>query len=235
MEVQKPPLITLGQWAYQAIKDLVRNNQLIPGQEVSIIRLTEILNISQTPVREAVARLNAEGYIEQKAHKKLRISTITQDFVKQVYRARKLLEPYLAAKVAARADRHPQIMDAARDIQSQAHQVMESKPEEVDFSLYLELDNKISELLKEDVRDELLGELMETVTERSLRIRSYAELVIADHPGPDHLIHEVTKEHLQIVEAILNRNPEQAKAFVLAHLENGERRTLNAVKHTKPG
>lgn len=235
MEVQKPPQITLGQWAYQVIKDLVRSNQLFPGQEVSIIRLTKILNISQTPVREAVARLSAEGYIEQKAHKKLRISTITQDFVKQVYRARKLLEPFLAAKVAARVDCNPQLMDAARDIQSQARQVMETKPEEVDFSLYLKLDNKISELLREDVRDELLGELMETVTERSLRIRSYAELVIADHPGPNHLIHKVTKEHLQIVEAILNRNPEQAKASVMVHLENGERRTLNAVKHTKPG
>jgi DNA-binding FadR family transcriptional regulator len=92
---------------------------------------------------------------------------------------------------------------------------------------YLDIDYKLQEVFLTAV-DPFFCEVLEFVGVRSLRIRTFAEAT--SRSQANGLIVTVTKEHLQIIETILTGNAEKAKSAVHMHLENGEARTLHAVK-----
>ena len=52
----------------------------------------------------------------------------------------------------------------------------------------------------------------------------------ASKNNSSNMIHSITKEHLEIIDALLERDTAEAKAAVLNHLKNGEQRTLETIK-----
>jgi len=54
----------LSEDAYQQIKDALNNFLLIPGDRFTESQLSEQLNVSRTPIRQALFRLQQEGFVE---------------------------------------------------------------------------------------------------------------------------------------------------------------------------
>jgi len=52
-----------------AVKAMIQNGQLEPGAELRQRELAEMLGVSPTPVREALRRLEAEGYVAHEPHR----------------------------------------------------------------------------------------------------------------------------------------------------------------------
>jgi len=52
MKIQQLKTETLSSQAYEAIKDLIIKNELLPGQSIAINTIAKSLGISPTPVRE---------------------------------------------------------------------------------------------------------------------------------------------------------------------------------------
>jgi len=74
-----------------------------PGQSLNIGALTRDLNVSQTPLREALARLEHTGLVQREALRGYRVApAMTREEVEQLMEARLLLEPPLAEAAAAR-------------------------------------------------------------------------------------------------------------------------------------
>lgn len=74
-----------------------------PGQSLNIGALTRELNVSQTPLREALARLEHTGLVQREALRGYRVAPMmTRDEVEQLMEARLLLEPRLAQAAAGR-------------------------------------------------------------------------------------------------------------------------------------
>ena len=49
--------------AFEEIKELILNEEIEPGEIVSENQLAEYLNMSRTPIREAIRRLEADGIL----------------------------------------------------------------------------------------------------------------------------------------------------------------------------
>src|SRR5699024_4712131 len=74
------------------------NGERSPGQRLNIDALTRELNISQTPLREALARLEHTGFVERVRLKGYTVSALpTQTELMKLMDTRLLLEPALAA------------------------------------------------------------------------------------------------------------------------------------------
>lgn len=56
--------IKRSQYAYQEVKKLILSGKWQPGQYVSSYELSDMLNISRTPVTEALKRLESEGFVK---------------------------------------------------------------------------------------------------------------------------------------------------------------------------
>jgi len=220
---------TLREKAYKAIKDSILKNELLPDQVFSINSLARDLGISQTPVREAVSRLGADGVIDYEPHKRLRVAKITEEDVGQVYQVRRLLEPCAAGLAATSISQDSRLNGYLQAVKKKAEGVCRRTSDAIQHEEYLEIDLKLNEILMEAVGNTLLREVLLFVGDRSLRIRTFAEATMKALPS--RIIHLVTEEHLTIIQAILDGNPEEAREKVLQHLTNAEHRTVQAIRN----
>jgi len=130
----------------------------------------------------------------------------------------------LAAETVSN-DSHLKVL--LESIQKSAQKICAAASDRINKNDYLNIDAKLHETFLHAV-DPFYREVLEFVGVRSLRIRTFAEA--ASRLRSDGLMVTVTKEHLQIIQAILKENAEDAKSIVHRHLEKSEARTLQAVQ-----
>jgi DNA-binding GntR family transcriptional regulator len=220
---------TLSERAYWTIKDLILKNNLLPGKDLSISALAEALGISQTPVREALARLSADGLIDYEPHKKLRVATITEGDVLQVYEVRKLLEPYAARLVIKAISGKLSPKEKVLKVYEKAKEICRNTVDQIEYEDYLSIDLNLNDIFVEAAGKTLFREVLTLVEDRSLRIRTFVEAI--SKALPNKMIQTITKEHLQILEALLRQDSDEAQQRVYQHLQNGEARTIKAIRN----
>jgi len=92
---------------YDVLKGMIFDQVLPPDSRVSIDVLALELDVSQTPVREALARLEGDGLVTKKAHGRYWTTpTLTADAFEQLYNLRLVLEPFAAGEAARRIKRN---------------------------------------------------------------------------------------------------------------------------------
>ncbi len=109
--------------AYRRLRDAILFGDFAPGQAVTIHGLVDELNVSMTPVREAIRRLTAEGALEFQGNRRISVPVIgKQRFVELAY-ARLSIEPKLA-KIATKNITKKQILEL-RTIDDSLNQAIE--------------------------------------------------------------------------------------------------------------
>jgi DNA-binding GntR family transcriptional regulator len=93
----------LRQVAYQAIKNAILGGRFTSEEPLIEERLASALDISRTPIREALAILEHENLIEAVPHKGLFVRNVTLNEFLQMYDAVAAVEPVLAYQAAQRA------------------------------------------------------------------------------------------------------------------------------------
>ncbi len=93
------------QAAYLRIRGLVLDGALGPGERILEERMAAELGISRTPVREALARLQSDGFLESEGSRGLTVRHYTVADVRDIYDLRAVLEGHVAALAAERATR----------------------------------------------------------------------------------------------------------------------------------
>jgi len=89
---------------YESIKALLMDNQIAPGARLTIDGLARDLKVSQTPVREALAALEADGLTVKEYNRSYRATEIiTPAEFDDLYEFRMRVEPWAAANAAVRA------------------------------------------------------------------------------------------------------------------------------------
>ena len=219
---------TLREQAYQEIKNSILKNDLLPGETFSISSIAKLLNISDTPVREALAMLNTEGLIEYRPHKKVQVCNITELDVRQIYEVRRLLEPYAASLAVKAIPKMPELREHAKKIRDKAKEISLMPIEKINYKSSTEIDLGLNEIFLMAAGKTFFGEIFSFVLGRSLRIRTFVEAVTKGKPSG--LVHTINNEHLVIIKALLEKNRDKLCVAVGEHLRQAENRTLQELK-----
>jgi DNA-binding GntR family transcriptional regulator len=99
--------------AYERIRALILDGDVLPGARLGQVELAEQLGISRTPVREALGRLTGEGLVEFLPNRGFRAAGLVLDQVVQRLEVRLILEPGIARLAAA--NRGPEHLAALAD------------------------------------------------------------------------------------------------------------------------
>ena len=92
---------SLAEEAYQRITAAMLSGAIAPGARLVMDALAEELEISRTPVRDALRRLEQEGLVEPAGRRGFVVREIDAEEIRQTYEAREAIEGY-AARLAAR-------------------------------------------------------------------------------------------------------------------------------------
>ncbi|PVA10694.1 GntR family transcriptional regulator [Pelagivirga sediminicola] len=105
----------LGDVAYERIANAIVSGAFRPGEKLTIRSLADMLEISSTPVRDAVKRLLLENALEQRGPRDIRVPVITSDRYREIAEIRLELEG-LAADRAARRRTEDDLVAMRRNI-----------------------------------------------------------------------------------------------------------------------
>jgi len=192
--------------AYEAILENILSGALTSGTAISEVSLAKELNVSRTPVHQALARLAKDGLIEHRSGRKPRIARFGRDDVIEIYDMRLLLETAATQRAAKRIDPRT-LAELTREADALA-----AAPDGVDW---------IRQALDFDVR--LHDALAVAAGNRRLRqeIEKYRLLVRAfcRMTGNSENLREALQEHQTVLKALADRHPAAAGQAMARHVQ----------------
>ena len=103
--VAVPRRSVLSDEIYLLIRKMIFNYEILPGAKVNIDALAKKLDVSQTPVRQALSRLESDGLIVKEPLKGFRATDLlTIQQLDDLFKFRLLIEPFAAAEAAKKID-----------------------------------------------------------------------------------------------------------------------------------
>lgn len=210
---------------YQPLRDMVfdvlmnaiMQGQLSPGERLLEVQLADEMGVSRTPVREAIRRLELEGFVVMVPRKGAYVAGLSIDDVESVYEIRTALET-LAVRLAA------QRMETADYEQlDELAGKMQQTWQEGDVDNWVNLDARFHELLYTFSRNERLISMMSNIMEQLSRYRiiSLANVEVRQNS---------LNEHQTLIEALKRRDSDAAADAAAHHIENTKQSLVNMLK-----
>ena len=180
--------------------------ELEPGAWIDEMKLCAELGISRTPLREALKVLAAEGLVTMKVRRGAYVTEMSSTDVAQVYHLLGLLESDAAAQVAAHGD------DAARRHLADLHQRLEQEVRQRED--FFATNEAFHQALLEAAGNRWAVQIV-TELRRVMRLNRHHSLFKRGR------LSDSLAEHRAVMQAIEARNPELARARMLAHFHGG--------------
>jgi DNA-binding GntR family transcriptional regulator len=199
----------------EELKTAIITGKLAPGERLSEEKLASSLNVGRVPLREALRRLEAEGYLTILSNDEVLVSKPTVEELEDYYTIASVLEG-LAARLAVERAR-PEEISRLREL----HQLLREAYKEKDLERYYEINSNFHRFIAEMARNERLYRLVDQMRQEIQKTR-----ILSLHL-PQRLDYSM-REHDQILDAFLKKNPELAEATVVKHLKN----QMEALKKT---
>ncbi len=216
--LRKRTQVSLNQKAYAEIRRRILNGELIAESALSEYQLAEELQLSRTPVREAVKRLEREGLVQAIPNRGTFVAKLTAEDISEIYQVREQLEGF-AARLAA---------------ETMPDEVIERLEKEIGTLNMLASEGHLAEIVNSDVRlhqqiiaatqNSRLIALLGTLDDQMYRVRAL-------FPQSPQWLKDTLVEHAKIVEAIKAHNGPGAEKAMKAHLRSARE---HAVRQSLP-
>jgi len=202
---------------FETLREAIINGTLKPGERMMEIQLAEQLGVSRTPVREAIRKLELEGFVVMIPRKGAYVAGISLKDIADVFEVRAAMEA-LAAGLAAERITAEELEEMERLLVRIGEHIEANRLEEV-----VEMDTLFHEALYKASRNLKLEQILQNLREQIQRFRSTS----LAFPGR---MKEALKNHKKIVEAISDRNTALAQQLAQEHIENAENSMLEALR-----
>lgn len=192
----------LGELAYQTLRRMILEKTLRSGGAVVEGRLVEELNISRTPLREALLRLEGEGLLVRSSARSYSVRFISAQEYFQIMKVRELLETEAIGLSINKIE--PDIIDQLTD---QVESLAADQPEQA----YWDVDDTVHRLFAQRSGNAVLARMIEQARTQSRMF----ELIT-----PFNRIEEDREEHLAILNAWKSGDAAAASQAVRTHIRN---------------
>lgn len=196
---------SLAQRVYQSLQEAIMSLTFPPGALIRKGAICDELGVSRSPVSEAITRLASEGLVDVIPQSGTRVARFSIEEIREAAFMREALEVAAVEKVAR--DHTPeQYAKLARNVRLQAMLV-----EDHDTAGFYQADEEFHALLMEFTGFPGVAATVATIALKLKRPR----MLLLPEPGRND---NAVREHLAIVEAIRDRNPDEARSAMRYHL-----------------
>jgi DNA-binding GntR family transcriptional regulator len=194
---------------YEKIRDAIINRVIPPGSRVTEAALAEQLNVSKTPVREALLKLRQIGLIEPTGRRGGRVTLPSRSSIQHAYEARQALESFAAEIVAERGT------DADVTLIGEAARRCLAAAEAGDLQGFRRWDLAFHEKISEATGNPRLHELVNDSFALVMALRR------RDVPQAEGSV-ACARAHVRIAKAIARRDADAARRAMRDHVQQVE-------------
>lgn len=213
---------SLAEEAYREIRDALLSGEIEPGQRLSEPELALRFNTSRSPVREALFRLEHEGFVDRLPSGRLRAASLDVAYLEQLYVVRADLEG-LAARLAV-----PLLRTVDLDAMMRSVEEMDSAVSNGDAAGAIAAGEKFHDVLMRECGNAPLVALLSGLNARISRFR--AVVASLGRYDPDRVL-----EHRRILQALYERNADLAQAAMIEHVSRSAAVLVRRLRERAPG
>lgn len=212
---------SLHEQTYQALRTAILSGELAAGARLIETQLAESLQVSRTPIREAIRQLQRESLVIPDANGALRVAMLSVEDAVHLYDCRIALEQVSVAEACQHASSAH--LKKIEQVVRQAEKKGEQPSHSLTYFQFLHMDYDFHRLLAEGAGNPWLVSLLDQVFDQMalLRIRT-----LQHNPG----VLEIRGEHRQIYEAIVARDVAAATQSIRDHLTASKKRVVREVQ-----
>ena len=228
MEVKRRPKKKSWEEAYDYIKNKIFKMKLKPGEMVSEYSLAKELNMSRTPVREALKKLEQEGLIISSPNGRKRVFILTIKDINDIFDLKETLEVSIVRWATERGSEEDieklrKVVEEMVRISREKQRYLKENAEEKWLKEWMEVDVQFHELLYKMAGNKRAELFVKNLNDQWQRLRQ-AILVIEGR------IEKSSEEHREIFQSIAKRDVKAAEEAMLSHLRNIRRMLLSVMK-----
>lgn len=213
--IQRPQ--SLREQTYQVLRSAILSGEFAADSRLVETQIAEKLQVSRTPIREALQQLQKEQLIVADGNGNLRVISFSTEDARNLYRCRSVLEQESVSEACKHAT-HDQLEKIEAIIQ-QAEKAIAQQPNQLTSYQLLHIDYQFHRAIAECSGNPWLAILLDQLFDKMalLRIQTVQRNL---------QVLEIRSEHRQIYEAITQRNVEQALAAIRDHLTSSQNRVI---------
>ena len=205
---------------YEVLRETILTGKLKPGEKITEVEIAEELNVSRTPVREAIRMLELEELIVIVPQRGVFVAGIKSiKEINDIFQVRAELEG-LAAYLTAENISEEQISQ----MNNYTERIKECIAED-DLERCIEIDISFHQIIYEASENKWLQKLLDSLFEQITRFRSRSL-------GQKGRMEDALNEHKELSRAFRDRKPEQAKNLAKEHIENARKSVVSVFKET---
>ena len=200
---------TLADQAYEELQEQIVSGQLPAGRRLLADELAGLLEVSQTPVKEALNRLEREGLVEGESRRGSMVRRFSRADMDQTYEARLLLECHAVEAGIANGRVTPEFLGRIQHIYDD-HMTEVARQTTQGLMESIRLDRDFHELIVSLAENSLLSGWHRIAIRQTQTIRNYS---IARYDG-----RRLKGEHLAIIDGLRAQDVEATLAALRFHL-----------------
>lgn len=220
MSAVKRPIMTMKHQVYQIIKKEICDGNYLPGQWLQEKELAEKMNVSRSPVREALKQLVDEGLAIEYPNKGVFVKEFTPKDIEEIYDVRIMLESY-AIKNSVKlltGINIKEIMDILKNL-TECY-------EKNDISNYIEFDTKLHQYIVKLGGNSLVTDIYRRIYSQVQQFRIYS--LTTKKRFDDSIV-----EHRGVIENLIASNWKEADRINRIHLALAREEIINHIESTR--
>ncbi|WP_319371292.1 GntR family transcriptional regulator [uncultured Ilyobacter sp.] len=199
---------------YDTIKEELLSGELSFGDRIVEIDYSKKLNVSRTPLREAIKKLEIEGIVERLANGRVKIIDITPERIKEIFKIRIALENILLESIA----QNPEVISLLEENLILTEHYIKLKRWNETKKLFLEFNQIFYQKSDLEFTIKILKQYDFILSKLRLSSLSNKERIIS-----------ACEEHTLIVKYLKSSQLELAKAVNTTHLLSAETSLLSSI------
>lgn len=217
LEININDYLPLREVVFKTIRDAILTGTLRPSERLMENDLAEKLGVSRTPIREALRKLELEGFIEIIPRKGAIVRQITSKEIDDVLEIRGVLEGLAAKKACERM---------SREQKEKLISVKEEFEEAVKINnvdLMAQKDVEFHDIIFNSTQNERLMIIINNLREQIYRFR-------VTYLYDKKYLESIIREHNEITSSILEGDGEKAEKTSMVHIYNQQKAVVNLLK-----
>ena len=207
---------------YFEILRKILNGEFQPGQRLIEGNLALEFQVSRTPIREVLFKLESDGAVERLRNRGARVTAFTPDDVEQIYEIRKALE-CSCVRHAAKSLKLIDLLEFERRLEDL------NNLKDADFlQKHLEIDLELHKAIVSHSGNRRLVAYLDNLSMLIYSVRMLTNGVV-------QFARTASDEHLAVVRALLRRDADLAERLLGEHLEAGKQRSLAFILEKNKG
>lgn len=195
---------------YEVLREKILSLELKPGQELNINQLAKEMNVSRSPIRDALLRLSLDKLVDVFPQKGTRVAFLDKDIIKQERFLRITLELGVLKVFMKSLDENKRKICATKlqAILLEQHATLLDGNKKA----FMQKDDELHYFFYAETKNEWLWKVLDSHTGNDHRIRVLSY-------NADRIANSVEKEHIELVKAIENGDSELARKVDEEHMQ----------------